>query len=318
MTPETMDRLREAVSALSVGAFLAVVDRAGTCLTLHVREGIDLQAARRYAVEGLQAADIDLEVKLVAHNVRRAAAPKSIEKWLEVFASGTVIFDPTLVAYRARTMLRAARACRQELGKHISGIYFEPKLRAMQVVVPAAVTPADARDFQREVVDIVRGTTANGREDAWPFSVRIVSKTPRGEVTPVDAASASFSRTLARIVRRSLAPGAVALAITSVALPAAAKAPANVQSALGNPAATAMAEVTGKYGILYGLSVFADGQTPGDSFAASGMAAYFGDANAQPMGPVVQLAQSGRRILVRDVTVNDTDAGAAGPAGPGS
>jgi hypothetical protein len=302
-----IDRLRQAVTTLSVGAFLAVVDRAGACLTLHVREGIDIAAARAHAIEGLGAANIDIEVKLVAHNVRRVASPRSIEYWLQVFASGVVIFDPTLVAHRARTMLRAARACRQELGKHISGIYFDPKLRAMQVVIPAAVSPAEARDFQREVNDVVRGTTANGGELAWPFTVRVTAKTPRGEVTPVDAASVSFYRDLARVVRRGLAPGAIALAIASVAVPAAAKVPAD--------AATAIAETQGKFGILYGLSVFADGQTAGDSFAATGMAAFFGDGSARP-APFVQLAQGGGRILLRDVSVND--AGPSGTAGPSS
>jgi hypothetical protein len=315
MTTDFSDRLRKAVSTLSVGAFLAVVDRAGTCLTLHVREGIDLATAREYALEGLRAADLDIEVKLVAHNVRRVAEPKSIEYWLEVFASGVVVFDPTLVAYRAQTMLRAARACRQELGKHIGGIYFDPKLRTMQVVIPAAASPADVRDFQREVVDIVRGTTAKGGENAWPFTIRVTAKTPRGDVTPVDAASVSFYRGLARLVRRSMAPGAIALAITGAALPAAAKAPANAP--MGNAATAATAEVAGKYGILYGLSVFADGQTLGDNFAATGMATYFGDGRSQP-GLIVRVAQSGGRIIVRDISVSDADAGAAGPAGPGS
>jgi len=94
----------------------------------------------------------------------------------------------------------ANAACRQELGKHIGGIYFDPKLRTMQVVIPAAASPADVRDFQREVVDIVRGTTAKGGENAWPFTIRVTAKTPRGDVTPVDAASVSFYRGLARLV----------------------------------------------------------------------------------------------------------------------
>src|SRR5690349_1254315 len=111
MTTDFTDRLRKAVPSLSLCAFLAVVDRAGTCLTLHVREGIDLAKAHKIAVEDLRAQGIELEVKLVAHTVRHVAMPRSIEYWLEVFASGVVVFDPTLVAYRARTKIGRA-SCR--------------------------------------------------------------------------------------------------------------------------------------------------------------------------------------------------------------
>jgi hypothetical protein len=223
-----------------------------------------------------------------------------------------VIFDPTLVARRAQALVQAARACRGEFGKRVEGVYFDPIQRAMHVVMPTAAHPSAALEAHQRILDITRMDT----QQSWPFSVRVVSKTPRIDVTPVDAASAPFYRMIGRALRRSLAPSAIALAITSVALPAAANTTEAARGKAGQ--GTSISDVAGRYGMLYSLSVFADSQNAivDRAFTVTGMATFFGDEQTKPVAPLVRVAQTVRRTIVQD-----TDSGASGAAGangPGS
>jgi hypothetical protein len=313
MTSDLSNRLAELMAGLSVGAFLAEVDAAERRLTLHVPSGTDTKTVR---IEVMAALDdgqppIEVKVKVLAHNLRDVARPRSVEHLLKTFASGTVIFDPTFVARRAQSLVDSARACRREFGKSVQGIYFDPIQRAMHVVMPAAATPSTALEYHQRILDITR----KGTEQNWPFSVRVVSKTPRLDVTPVDSASAPFYRTVVRALRRSLAPSAIALAVTSLALPAAANVATDTASGKTGHVSS-IADVAGRYGMLYSLSVFADSQNVfvDRAFTATGMATFFGDTRTQPVGPLVRVAQTVRRTIVQD-----TDS-ASGPAGasPGS
>jgi hypothetical protein len=302
MTNDSLMRFKQAIAGLSVGAFAGVIDGNQSRFTLHIRAGADVAAARRAALAALRSAGVEIDVKVLSHTLRSVASPRSIEHWLKVFATGTVIFDPTLVAQRAQALLDAARTCRHELGKLVSGIYFHPGQRVMYVVIPSAGDQASALGHQQRLVGSI-GTRVDAAlgADRWPIALRVTSKVPRGELTPVDAASAPFHRRLARFIRRGMVPGAVAVALTSLAVPAAAN--------------TAQSE---RYGVLWSLSVFSDGQSLAGkgTFAAKGLESFFGDDRHLSANPIVRFAQTNRRVIIRDTDANAPDSGGEGP-GPG-
>lgn len=321
MKHELSERLNQVVASLSVGAFLAEFDEVGFHLTVHVKAGADLEQARREVIAATRLTGRAVEVRVVPHQLRHLAAPRSIEYWLKQFAGGTVIFDPTLVAGRARALLQAARAWRREFDGRITGIYFVPAQRTMCVVMPEAADAASALEYQRRLLAAISEGAATG--DRWPFALRVTATMPRGELTPVDAASAPMYRRLARFIRRGLAPGAFALAVASLSLPAAAnKPPQGVPGVIGAKAGMPAADV--RYGVLWGLSVFADGQSlpAGGAFATSGLEKFFGEDHAGG-DLVLRVAQSGnldrpvRRTIIRDITDSSSESGPGG-ASPGS
>ena len=305
MTSEFSKRLSEAVAGISAGVFVAAVDARQSCLTLHVRAGGDTASATRQAREALRLAGAEIDVKVLAHSLRSVASPRSIEHWLKVFASGGVIFDPTLVAQRAQSLLDAAKACRRELGKLVRGIYFHPDQRVMYVVMPSVDAAGAFEQQQRLIASIAAGA---GR---LPFALRVTTKAPRGNLTPVDAASVPLFGRLARFVRRGAVPGAIALAVSSLALPAAANSPQPGKTSF-DAAIAAKGNATDRYGVLWSLSVFADGQSNG-AFAAKGLESFFGNGEFSD-NPIIRLAQSRRPPVI----LRDTDSGGPGPGTAGS
>lgn len=319
MKRELSERLNQVAAGLSVGAFLAEFDEVGFHLTVHVKAGVDLAQARREVIAATRLSGRAVGVKIVPHELRHLAAPRSIEHWLKQFAGGTVIFDPTLVAVRAQALLQAARACRREFGGCASGIYFAPAQRTVYVVVPEVAGAAGALEHQRRLLAAIgEGATSGAR---WPFALRVTATMPRGELTAVDAASAPLYRRLARLMRRGLAPGAFALAVASLSLPAAAnKPPQGVPGDIGAKAGMATA-ASDRYGMLWGLSVFSDGPhlSAGGAFAISGLESFFGDESRSGFRQIAQTTTRPviRRIIIRDVTDPGAEGGPSG-ASPGS
>lgn len=311
MTSELFTRLNEAIASLSVGVFAATVDSKQSCLTLHVRAGGNMAYASSQAREALRLAGAEIDVRVLSHTLRSVASPRSIEQWLKVFASGSVIFDPTLVAQRAQSLLDAAKACRREFGKLVTGVYFHPDQRVMYVVMPSATDAAGALDHQQRLLGLIGAGAAR-----LPFAVRVTSKVPRGNLTPVDAASAPLFGRLMRFIRRGTVPGAIALAVSSLALPAAANTPQPGRTSF-DAAVAAKSSANDRYGVLWSLSVFSDGQSlsANGAFAAKGLENFFGDSQLSD-NPIVRLAQTRRpRTIIRDT---DTDSGGPGPGGASS
>lgn len=298
------------VAGLTNGVFLADLD--GSRLRLHVRNDADVAAARDQAGAALVAAGLKLEIDVRAHSVREMAFPRSIEHWLGKFAAGSPVYDPTMVAQRARVLVRTAQACRAEFGRMLTGVFFDPASRTLVIEVQRSTAADELRRCQQRALQLIAADRASDTSDAWPIAVRVVPKPAPRRLVAVDAASASIGRRLSRMIRVALAPGAMVLAVSAMAFPAAAKTTAAPTIATSG-SALAPASSIGTYGILSGLSVFADGQTPATAsdFVASGLSRFFGD-DAQPKAavPVIQLAQGGR------TTVGD-DSG-PGAAGPGS
>lgn len=314
--------LGQLVAGLQAGVFLADLD--GAHLRLHVREGADVAKARVDADVALEAAAVKLEVEVLSHSVSDLAFPKSIEHWIRKFAAGSTIYDPTMVAQRARLLVGAAKACRAEFGKVLTAVFFDPGSRAVVLEVHPKTGSEIVRRYQQRAVEIVSamgaGADWNSLDAAgvWPITVRVVPKPAPRKLVPIDAASGSIGRRFSRMCRIALAPGAMAIAVSAVAYPAAAKTTPS-SPAITAPAGFTGAGSVGTYGILSGLSVFSDGQLPSSAgdFAVTGLNSYFGNGARANSGLVTRVAQAVRRTVAFDDSAPSGAAGAGGP-GPGS
>jgi hypothetical protein len=169
-------------------------------------------------------------------------------------------------------MLSAANYCRSTFPDVTKGVFFDPDRRTLFVHLRAHDAAAEQM-LHREVTTILN-------PEASAISVQLVTDLPRRKLIPVDATSASLASRIGRLIRRWRTPGAAALALATLAVPAAAHTnlgsvndPGNIQSA------STGVHSSGQFGILYGLSVFADGQrgNANELFTSSGLQFYFGE-----------------------------------------
>ena len=289
----------------SAPVFLADMDHATSRLRLHVRRGIDVAAIRSRVQASIDAAGQPVEVVVRPHDLGQLACPRSLEHWLGRFRLGDVIYDPTAIVSCARALLLAAKACRDAMDRQVKGIFFDPSRRTLLVLVKAGkdgATPATL-DWVRRLVD--EAWVSGNVEAVARVSLQAVVSLPRGDLVPVDAASASMGRWVSTTIRRWLAPLALVLAAGAISGPAAAKSGDARQPTFS----TNDSRSSVRYGVLSGLSVFAEGQRRYelDAFASRGLNMFFG--NTVPRGPGVQVAQA---TVIR-TRLSDVDTGTANP-----
>jgi len=192
-----------------------------------------------------------------------------------------------MIVSRARTLLSAAKACRDAMGAQARGIFFDPSRRTLIVLVRGGKNglALSTRDWVRSVVDEAWADDAIASSSS--VAVQVVASLPKGDLVPVDAGSASIMRRLSSGVRRWLAPIALVLAAAAAAAPAAAK----VDSRQPLPSASG-AQVSTNFGVLSGLSVFTEGRRRHDldMFGSSGLNTFFG--NSVSRGQAVRVAQN--------------------------
>lgn len=300
-------------SSISVAApvFLADMDHVTSRLRLHVRRGINAAEVRSRAQAALDAAGQPVEVVVRSHDLSQLAYPRSLENWLDRFQLGEVIHDPTMIVSRARALLLAAKACRDAMDRQVKGVFFDPSRRTLLVLIKGGkdgATPA-TRDWVRNLVDEA-WASSDSSESVAKIIVQAVVSLPRGDLVPVDAASASMGRRISSSIRRWLAPLALLLAAGAIAGPAAAKTDGRQPTITSGDMQTSG---TVRYGVLTGLSVFAEGQHRYelDAFASRGMNMFFGSAVQRGLG--VQVAQGN----VTRAELQDVDTGTAN-GNPGS
>ncbi|MCW5745753.1 MAG: hypothetical protein KIT36_06095 [Alphaproteobacteria bacterium] len=300
--------------AVAAPVFLADMDHTSARLRLHVRRGIDVADVQARAQAALDTAGQPIEVVVRAHDLRSLAFPRSLEHWLGRFQLGEVVYDPTMIVGRARALLRGAKACRAGLAGKVRGIFFDPGRRSLFVLIKGqGGADLATREQVRSLVDAAWSPEAAEAADsvATPprVNVQAVTSLPRGEVVPVDNKSASLARRLGSEVRRWLAPLALALAAAAIAGPATAKTDGRLPGLAGDArTASKSATVPAEFGVLSGLSVFADGQRRFelDAFASSGLHMFFGSTIHRTQG--VQVAQGN---VLRRAELSDTDTGTA-------
>ncbi|HKV00037.1 MAG TPA: hypothetical protein VJR58_32370 [Vineibacter sp.] len=216
-----------------------------------------------------------------------------------------------MIVSRARALLSAAKACRDAMGVQARGIFFDPGRRTLVVLIKGGkngLAPSTC-DWVRTVVDEAWSSAAEAAAaSSSSVAVQVVASLPKGDLVPVDARSASIMRRLRNGVRRWLAPIALALAATAAAGPVAAK----VDSRQPSLSAT-NAPVSATFGVLSGLSVFADGprRHDVDMFVARGLSTFFGNTVSRGQG--VQVAQNAtRRADLQDINSANATANATG------
>jgi hypothetical protein len=262
--------LEAVLGEIKTPIFLADLDKQQSKLTLHVSEGADVASLQGAAKRASAKIAGPIQVSVRTHRLHKLAHPRSIEHWLRQFATGEIIYDPTMVMLRARGLLAAAQACRSTLGDAIRGSFFDPTHRTLFVLerrkaadATLTLAPRVRTTIEQAWDDAMDQIGHNARDRYWT-SIQVVADLPHRELVAVDAKSASAVRSMRRTVRRWFAPLALAFALAGVAVPASAD--VNV--------------VRGQFGILGGLSVFGDNTVPQklDLFAFAGLHQYFGDA----------------------------------------
>ena len=282
--------LETVLSEIKTPIFLAEFDSRQSQLTLHVPKGRDLASLKVAAKLASDKVGEPIKLSIRAHRLRKLAYPRSLEHWVRQFDIDEIVYDPTMVMSRARDLIAAAKACRSMFGNAIGGLFFDPERRTLFVLARGKVDAAASSVLDqrvRAVVDGVLSGQSGGDHGGQPWTgVRAVAKLPHRKMIPIDAKSASLTHEVTRVVRRWLAPVALAFALTGIAVPASAKVGAEQVGQAGH-----------KFGILGALSVFGDNAVPHelDTFASAGLQQYFGERIHTAKGVRVAEVQHHRR-----------------------
>jgi len=292
--------LRVVLGELGTPVFLAGFNSQRSRLTVHVPAGYDLTALSAQAKRAADKAGAAIAISVRGHRLRKLAHPRSLEHWLARFDVDQVVYDPTMIVSRARGLVAAAKSCRSMFGQAISGLFFDPDRRTLFVLDRGksdAATASTLRLRVRAAMDEAGEQSATSQ--SWT-DVQIVAALPARKLIPVDRKSASVVRGLGRAARRWFAPIAVALALAGTAVPAAAKVDTQKMGGISAPTAATRSLAQGEFGILVGLSVFADNarQYQLDAFASAGLQRYFGEG--MEGGKLIRLARKRHRIDCSD------------------
>jgi hypothetical protein len=308
---------------LGTPVFLAGLNPSGSWLTLHVRAGCDAARLKSRTQLALEQAGEPIRVSVRVHNLRQLANPRSLEHWLKRFDAGHAVYDPTMVLSRARGLLSVAKSCRTTFGNSIGGFFFDPDQRTFFVLNRNKSDAATASAIRLRVESILRQTLDGTTSQPW-INVQVVPDLPRRKLIPIDARSASLAHKVIRTIRRWLAPIAIALAVTGAAVPAAAH--LDTQQAGRQAIGTSTVKnvrADNEFGVLFGLSVFADSQRRDelDAFASAGLRMYFGEAS-YTLAQIQQPKTKKRRLREQDPDITgqvpNSDPDITGQVGPGS
>lgn len=294
--------LASVLDEMRTPVFLVAKSNQGSRLTLHVHGGCDLAELRAQAKRALTRSGEPVHISVRAHNLRHLAFPRSLEHWLRRLDVGDVIYDPTMIVTRARSLLQASISLRAALGSVIRGSFFDSDRRTFFVVTRNITDAARTNDLRSKIVTIVN--EAANEIAPLPVNVSVVSALPARKLVPVDARSGSLAHRIRQTVGRWLASGTLALTMSAASLPASASFdPTQPRSdALRLQAPVGDLMVTSDFGVLSGLAVFTDGRRPSESttFASTGLRLYFGDQSQ--IGGLLQVARKSRKQRCFDPT----------------
>jgi hypothetical protein len=286
-----------ALHGLAAPVFFAAFDPGRSRLTLHVHAGCNVAAIKAHVSSAMEKAREPIEVTVTAHSLRQLAFPRSLEQWLSRFAGGHALYDPTMIVSHAQRLLAAAKSCRTALGRAIRGSFFDPERRTLLLLAREGADGRVPPALQSRVAAIAneacQGASAAGKSlpAAANINVQVVAELPRRRLVPVEATSAWLPRNMASTVRRWLAPAAVVLAMSGA--PAAASVD---PGQYGSPATSASTRASADFGILPGLTAFAEASRH-DIFAAMTLEWFFGGAGSQAAdGSSIQIAQSKKKL----------------------
>lgn len=273
-TPKVEAVIRLLSADLQARVFLAEWDQSRAHVTLHAREGCDAAAIHTSAEAAVRSVGLLATISVRTHGGREMAFPRSVEAWLRKFCSGQPVYDPTGVARRALGLLEAARAAKARFGDLIAGMYFDPVRRELLVRNrrrQSALGPGALADISAE---ITRAWSAD-ETAAARVPVRSIDRLPNRTLIPVEDGRFGPFRGMLNVGRMRLASGATALSLVAFTAPATAKPDSGVFQAGGS--ATQSESMVEQFGLLAGLSLFADGgPNEAGAFGGIGLDHYFG------------------------------------------
>jgi hypothetical protein len=275
-------RLHETLSTLGTSVFLTTFDSARRTLAVHVPLGCDVAEVKSRIQREVDEVEDRIQVSVHAHKARDLTFPTSVERWIERFGSGDVLYDPTMIMTRARAMVQTAKLCRSACGDLIGGLFFDPLRREVFVLCQKNRDANLISALHARITEVAKQASAQTGAD-----IRIVSDLPRRKLVPIDGHSASIVRKIMRAARRWRMHSTVAAAmLVGSAVPATAY---NIEGDVRLPAGETTAATAGEFGVLRGLSVFED-----DAFSSAGLELYFGKVVTRT-DALMQLAQAVRR-----------------------
>lgn len=274
--------LASVIGRLSAPVFLAGYEENTSTLTLHVRTALATDALKLEAERAIVQAGLLLSIRVRGHRLSKLTHPLSLEHWLRRFGTGEIVYDPTHIASRARGLVAAATSCRAGVGSAVVANFFDPSRRSLIVFARLAKDATQAlamrlriaeiaRNAWRQVVDTSGNIYAMAQSTAPQLNVHVVANPPAGMFVPVDRRSASLIAKMRRGMRRWIAAATVAVSMAFGSAAYAKPAP-NV--------ATPTPPVQTEWGILPGLSVFAEGsaQSETEPLALEGLRFYLAQA----------------------------------------
>lgn len=276
--------LEAVLGEIKTPIFLAELDTQQSRLTLHISKGPNVVSLKTAAERASAKVGEPINVSVRAHRLHKLAHPRSVEHWVRQFATGEIVYDPTMVISRARGLLAAVKTCRVALGNTIRGSYFDPTHRTLFVLDGGKTASATlslaprVRSTIEEAWDQAMTKIGPHARDRYWTSIQVVGELPHRRLIPVDAVSASLAHGIRRAIRRWSTPVALALALVGIAVPASAHV-GSVKLGQQSGGQIASENANDEYGILTGLSVFADNAVPQklDLFAFAGLHEYFGE-----------------------------------------
>ncbi len=218
---------------------------AGSTLELHACSAESSRSLQSKATKAFANSGINSAIKIVRHKRAELERGRSLEALVDLFGTGTIVYDPTAIGKRSSELLSLAKALRNGMGKSISTIAFEPRRRTLYLVL------AKAHD---QSIPAVRKTLemANRLSHAWhraarpqfDLAVRVGFDLPPGaRVVPVDSRSV-VNGTIEALRRSAFRLAATLGLATSFGFAATAASAADAQPAPGREPAVSQPNIT--------------------------------------------------------------------------
>jgi hypothetical protein len=171
-------------------------------------------------------------IRTFFHSPRDLSAPRSMERLVQRFGAGEVLFDPTGAITNAQALVEASRTTRTSLGTLLSGIFFAPRSRTLYVSLDRRQLTDGEKIKVGELANIEQrvrqalGTAFANRLSECP-AIRVGFGLPQAQLVPVDHHSiVRWTSRAASAARRFWKPVAIAALFGFGAQAAAAKEPA--------------------------------------------------------------------------------------------
>ena len=217
----------------------------GSTLELHACSTESNRSLQSKAAKAFINSGVTSTIKIVRHTRADLERGRSLEALVDMFGTGTIVFDPTAIGKRSAELLSLAKALRSGMGKNISTIAFEPRRRTLYLVLAKGHdTNIQAVRKTLELADRLSHAWHHAARPQFDLAVRVGFDLPSGaRVVPVDSRSV-VNGTIEALRRRMFRLAATLGLATSFGFGATAASAADTQPAPGREPAVSQPNVT--------------------------------------------------------------------------